>query len=88
MVAEPRRRRACSGMSLGSILLTPQPLQLPLVPEKDRAVRAVQEFGARLIREVTAGGRGLGILSDALSAALADLLGELASRLGAARSRR
>jgi hypothetical protein len=73
-------------MSLGSILLTPQPLQLPLVPEKDRAVRAVQEFGARLIREVTAGGRGLGILSDALSAALADLLGELASRLGAARS--
>jgi hypothetical protein len=71
-------------MSLGSILLTPQPLALPLVLEKDRAVRAAQEFVSRLIREVTAGGRGLQILSDALTAALADLIGELESRLAAA----
>src|SRR5262245_26667531 len=72
-------------MSLGSILLSPQPLEQPLVLEKDRAVRATHEFLSRLARELSVGGRGLQIFSDALTAALEELIDELQSRLGAAR---
>lgn len=74
-------------MSLGSILLRPQALDLPLTTDDERGLRALHEFLGRLARDGAVGGPGFTILREELLATFDTVVDEFEPRIGAARQR-